>query len=495
MENEGPGFAVIDEDGVAFHVAKTYDEALAAASEAIPDADIWYEGPPPWEANEPEPMTMAANMGEVIPLRSKKNRFETEPARAMGLIGLSPMTNDQIGRVSLEAAHRTLQPFFPTTRTDKHGKIKDAGAYKTAAKMSRAFLSENHKLTKPPREGLPLSRTIGLNLMPAKNWRRPDVQKVVQVLGSKYGVKTVKLPPGERTTVCASATAQCSASCLVFSGQHGNDRYNVVKKISLTMALFHEPVAFMRVLYDAIEAWARECECMGAAPFVRLNMLSDIPWELLVPEMFDRFRDVHFYDYTKVAGRMPMRGGAYPIPNYDLTFSYSGSGPNLEALNYEIEQNKRRIAVTFATIGKSRHILKMSRLLPRKPPAPGGKESAPTWPQSAAAAQERGVSWVGLPEEFMGLPVIDGDQSDFRPYDPPKCIVGLRWKIPSGQDVTASRARLFIVPGYLVREEGEAKPTRFVIMELPRYTKIFRGEARPWEDLDFSDETEIEEAD
>jgi hypothetical protein len=362
--------------------------------------------------------------------------------------------------------------------------------------MVHAFLAENHKLTKPPREGLPLSRTIGLNLLPSRNWRRPDVQKIISVAGSKYGIAAVKLPPGERTTVCASATAQCSASCLVFSGQHTNDRYNTIKKLSLTMSLFHEPVAFMRVLYAAIEAWGTECECMGAAPFVRLNMLSDIPWELLVPDMFDRFRDIRFYDYTKVAGRMPLRGGEYPVPNYDLTFSYSGTGVNLEALSYEIEQNKRRIAVTFATIGKSRHILDYKRLLPRQPPRPGSKASSPQWPQSARAAAERGVSWVGLPEEFMGLPVIDGDQSDFRPYDPGKCIVGLRWKIPGGQDITASRARLFIVPGYLVKEENEAKPTKFVIMELPRYTKIFRGEERPWEDRDFSDIAEsIEDAD
>lgn len=448
MENEGPGFAVIDEDGVAFHIAATYDEALAVATKTIPDADVWYEGPPPWESEPATETALAANMGEVVQLHTKRVRFEAEPARAMSLIGLRPMTSAQIERVTLEDAHRTLQPFFPTTRTDKHGTIKKTETYKSASKMVRAFLSENHKLTKPPREGLPLSRTVGLNLLPSRNWRRPDVQKIIAAAESKYGIKTVKLPPGERTTICASATPQCNASCLVFSGQHTNDRYNTIKKLSLTMALFHEPVAFMRVLYAAIEAWATEYECMGAASFVRLNMLSDVPWELLVPDMFDRFRDVHFYDYTKVAGRMPMRSGEYPIPNYDLTFSYSGSGPNLEALGYEIEQNKRRIAVTFATIGKSRHILKYKRLLPRQPPRPGKKETSPTWPQSASAAEERGVPWVGLPDEFMGLPVIDGDQSDFRPYDPGKCIVGLRWKIPNSQNTTASQVRLFIVPGY-----------------------------------------------
>jgi hypothetical protein len=73
METEGPGFAVIDEDGVAFHVAATYDEAMAAAAEAVPDADVWYEGPPPWES---EPAEAIAANGEVVQLRTKKNRFD-----------------------------------------------------------------------------------------------------------------------------------------------------------------------------------------------------------------------------------------------------------------------------------------------------------------------------------------------------------------------------------------------------------------------------------
>jgi hypothetical protein len=33
---EGPGFALIDEDGIAFHVASTYDEALSMAAEVLP---------------------------------------------------------------------------------------------------------------------------------------------------------------------------------------------------------------------------------------------------------------------------------------------------------------------------------------------------------------------------------------------------------------------------------------------------------------------------
>lgn len=487
METEGPGFAVIDEDGIAFHIAETYDEAIRVAAEAVPGADVWYEGPPPWEEDEPEPMTMAANAGKVIQLRTKKVGFEEEPERALSLLtGLKPMTSKQIESVSLEDAFDALRPFFPTSKTGATGAVKKVDTYGTPSKMVDRIFGGNHKLVKSSRPGVPKSQSTGLNLMPSNNWRREDIEKIVDVAASKYGIKKVKLPPGTRTTLCASATAQCKASCLVFSGQNLNDRYNTIKKLSLTMALFHEPVAFMRMLYEATEKWQRECSCEGSVPFLRLNVYSDIPWELLVPDMFDRFRDVRFYDYTKVAGRMPLRGGRYPVENYDLTFSYAGTKANLDAVDYEIRQNRRRVAVTFATIGTSRYVAPGQKI-PTQPPRPGKKETAHRWPY---------VPEIGLPNEFMGLTVIDGDQSDFRPYDPAPCIVGLRWKIPQSQHVTAAQARLFIVPGYLVKSEGAKRAKSFVVMEVPRYTAAFSGATPPWKDLDFSDvASTIEEAD
>jgi hypothetical protein len=481
---EGPGFAVIDEDGIAFHVADSYDEALRVAAESAPEADVWYEGPPPW--NE-EAAPLAANAGEIVKIRSKKTLpFENEPDRAFNLLGLKAMSDDQIESISIEDAFDALHPFFPTARTSSDGTVRKVSTYDNPLKMVERFFGGNHKLVKSSRPGVPKSQSTGLNLMPSNNWKREDVEKIVSIAGSKYGIKNVKLPPGPRTTLCASATAQCKASCLVFSGQNLNDRYNTIKKLSLTMGLFHEPLAFARMLYAAIEKWQRECSCDSSVPFLRLNVYSDIPWELLLPDMFARFRDVRFYDYTKVAGRMPRRAGAYPIDNYDLTFSYSGTKANLEAIDYEVRQNRRRVAVTFATLGKSRRIASGEKI-PTQPPSPGTKESAHRWPY---------VPKIGLPSEFMGLTVIDGDQSDFRPYDPGACVVGLRWKIPQSQHVTAAKARLFIVPGYLVKSEGARKAQSFVIMELPRYTAAFSGATPPWKDLDFSDvASTIEEAD
>jgi hypothetical protein len=181
---------------------------------------------------------------------------------------------------------------------------------------------------------------------------------------------------------------------------------------------------------------------------------------------------------------MPLQAGEYPIANYDLTFSYAGTNTNLEAIEYEVRKNRRRVAVTFATIGTSRYVAR-GALIPTQPPRPGPKETAQRWPR---------IPQVGLPHDFMGLTVIDGDQSDFRPYDPGACVVGLRWKIPQSQEVTAAKARLFIVPGYLVKEGTKDS---FVVMELPRYTAAFgAGTSPPWKDIDLSDvAAAIEEAD
>jgi hypothetical protein len=112
--HEGQAFAVINENGIAFHIAPTYEEALDVASKADPDADVWYEGPPPWEGDTGLPVAMAAN-GDVVQIRTKG--FDREPMRAMKLLtGLRPMTSAEIESVSLAEAHRALRRFFPTSR-------------------------------------------------------------------------------------------------------------------------------------------------------------------------------------------------------------------------------------------------------------------------------------------------------------------------------------------------------------------------------------------
>ena len=126
---------------------------------------------------------------------------------------------------------------------------------------------------------------------------------------------------------------------------------------------------------------------------VRLNVFSDIPWELVFPEIFALVPGT-YYDYTKVPHR--------EVPsNYDLTFSYSGR--NLDDAVGELERG-RMIAVVFLT---QRH---------------------------------------QTPSTFLGVPVVDGDLSDARPLDPPQVIVGLAYKLPKGQGKISVKDNVFLVP-------------------------------------------------
>jgi hypothetical protein len=457
---EGPGFALIDEDGVAFYVADTYDEAMSVATKVAPRADVWYEGPPPWEGDEePEAMALAANVGGA----------QTEPERALYNLGIEPMSTDQILSLSVDSAFNKIRQFFPTAGQGKEKSI----TYDTPESMAKHFFGTNYKLEKQSPGGFAKASSTGLNLLPSNSWTFENAKEVIALANPVFGVQKVKLPT-KGATVCASASKQCRESCLVFSARNTAD-YPVIKKLALTMSLFNEPLAFMRMVYAATSVWVKECLCEEADPYLRLNVYSDIPWELLVPDMFDHFHNVRYYDYTKVSQRMNLvggkivngetRGGRYPIKNYDLTFSYSGTPANIRDVDYEVRRNRRRVAVTFATIGTSRYV------------APG--ELIPKWPARTK---------VELPKAFMGLPVIDGDLDDFRPLNPSPCVVGLRWKTPAGMNITAKKAEIFIVPGYLVDESGaqSEEGTSFVVMDLPRYKDVFGSGASPrWSSINF----------
>lgn len=157
--------------------------------------------------------------------------------------------------------------------------------------------------------------------------------------------------------------------------------------------------------------------------FVRLNVLSDLPWELIWPELFERLGDVCFYDYTKVAGREPP-------PNYDLTFSYSGT--NWRLSESELAAGRRCAVVFFADRAGKR-----------------------------------------FPETWRGYRVVPGDDHDIRPLDPPGVVVGLNYKTPNvevmalrGRVPKAMAAKSFLVPVWL--EDGEV-----IAAETPRSADAF----------------------
>jgi hypothetical protein len=200
---------------------------------------------------------------------------------------------------------------------------------------------------------------------------------------------------GGRGNVCASASTECIEACLNRTGRGGilagslddirAERTNPIQlaRIARTRRFFDDGAdVFVADLAGEIQRHVARARRRGMVPAIRLNGTSDLPWERIAPDLFARFSDVQFYDYTKHDVR---KRPASALPsNYHLTMSYSGH--NAAACLEALDQG-RNVAVVF--------------LVKRGKP---------------------------LPMSYMGRPVIDGDVNDLRFMDPAGVIVGLRLK-------------------------------------------------------------------
>lgn len=145
--------------------------------------------------------------------------------------------------------------------------------------------------------------------------------------------------------------------------------------------------------------------------------------------------------------------------NYDLTFSFSGT--NETASRRELERG-RRVAVVFL----------------------GMRHKGGEW-HAIGGAGKRLVANVPLPENFWGIPVVDGDESDLRALDPGGVIVGLRYKNPHGQKINpADPSFAFVTPAFVVDgASGLERPTmrnppgvEYLITAVASRSTGFRGE-------------------
>jgi hypothetical protein len=151
----------------------------------------------------------------------------------------------------------------------------------------------------------------------------------------------------------------------------------------------------MRQLECEIRSHVRVATKHGLRPAVRLNGTSDIPWESVrytgvdgsVSTIVDRFPDVQFYDYTKLAIRFKR-----PLPsNYDLTFSAADG--NEAAVEFALSRGAR-VAVVF----RNR----------RRPTLP-----ARFWQ---------------LPKTYRGRRIVDADKHDLRFLEPAGVVCALKAK-------------------------------------------------------------------
>ena len=205
--------------------------------------------------------------------------------------------------------------------------------------------------------------------------------------------------------VCAMAsTAQCEDACLNRAGLGGV--YTSIQKarIAKTKRFFEQREEFMsdivysiRRLIKLSRKQRRDKRGRFAKPYqvlVRLNGTSDIRWELIpvtidgieYRNLMEAFPELQFYDYTKIANRKNLP------ENYDLTFSYSGVKAYLPQVA-KAQKALMRIAVVF------RH--------------------------------EKNI-----PDSFMGMECIGGDNSDVRHIEQQNVVVALYAKGPAKHDQT-----------------------------------------------------------
>jgi hypothetical protein len=128
---------------------------------------------------------------------------------------------------------------------------------------------------------------------------------------------------------CPKATAGCRKSCLFTAGR---GKFSSVRnaRISKTYMFRDNRDSFMASLVWSIEKTIRQADRLGLTPCIRLNGTSDIKWENIPTDdglnIFERFPQVQFYDYTAVLDRDAVLDSKWS--NYHITFSRKESKAN-----------------------------------------------------------------------------------------------------------------------------------------------------------------------
>ena len=227
--------------------------------------------------------------------------------------------------------------------------------------------------------------------------------KTLKGMAQGYMTYILHLAPADLSgrEVCPKRTAGCTVACLNMAGRGGmfkrGETTNAIQKarIRKTNFFFEERDGFMEWLVKDITLAIKQSEKAGLIPAIRLNGTSDLAWEkygfvdkgVFYTNIFARFPNVQFYDYTKVLGRK-----VAGITNYHLTFS-AADGNDSDVVKAMAQGYN--VAVVF-----------------------GLKKTLP------------------MPATYNGTAVFNGDESDLRFLDPRGVVVGLYAKGKAKKDTT-----------------------------------------------------------
>ncbi len=126
----------------------------------------------------------------------------------------------------------------------------------------------------------------------------------------------------DSANLCPASTPGCRASCLFTAGRGAFSNVRAARDRKRKEYLA-DPIGFAIRLTDEIRRAKLKAAKLGLKLCVRLNGTTDIAWETESVNIFGRFPDIQFYDYTKRPERMmKFTRGELPA-NYHLTFSRS----------------------------------------------------------------------------------------------------------------------------------------------------------------------------
>lgn len=188
---------------------------------------------------------------------------------------------------------------------------------------------------------------------------------------------------------CPKASTGCAAACLNTAGRGVFSNVQEAR-IRKTKQLFQDRQPFILDIISDLNKALRKAQRESKQCVVRLNGTSDIAWEKIKVQdgltLFDLFPEIIFYDYTKIITRAiaSVQSETWP-KNYTLTFS-------------AIESNQED-----------------------------------TW-RAIDAGVNVAIVFDRLPSMFGTVPVINGDDHDYRFLDERGVIVGLTAKGKAKKD-------------------------------------------------------------
>ena len=219
--------------------------------------------------------------------------------------------------------------------------------------------------------------------------------------GEKLGIRTAVTYLAPHTVsgvnVCAAAIlAQCTSACLYSAGRGAMSSVQN-SRLRRTLYLQQYPELYLETLAKDLEKHCQDCLAEGLVPAYRPNGTSDNRWEnwpawVALVQMFVDKYGLRVYDYTKLPNRRNMPAW------YDLTFSYSG------VLGFQPFVAKAKAAgMRIAAVFESRATV---------------------------------LAMLANGEKFLGLDVIDGDDTDVRFLEPQNALVALYAKGEAKKDTS-----------------------------------------------------------